>query len=137
MKPAARHRNQLWYWEQTRNNNMDNADRPKCQLCGEPMPLGEEMFNYHGYSGPCPKPPLPKKELAFKVTAKCENGHEQFVTYYDMTREQVEVIIGLVDGTSPLYIYPPGENSVIGKCAYPNCGKPFKCSIQEIQEVKE
>ena len=30
----------------------------KCQLCGEPMPKGEEMFNYHGYSGPCPKPPL-------------------------------------------------------------------------------
>jgi len=32
---------------------------PKCQLCGEPMPKGEEMFFYHGYSGPCPKPPLP------------------------------------------------------------------------------
>ena len=31
-----------------------------CELCGEPMPLGEEMFKYHGYSGPCPKPPLPK-----------------------------------------------------------------------------
>ena len=29
-----------------------------CQLCGEPMPEGEEMFNYHGYSGPCPKPAL-------------------------------------------------------------------------------
>jgi hypothetical protein len=27
---------------------------PTCQLCGEPMPPGEEMFNYHGYSGPCP-----------------------------------------------------------------------------------
>ena len=22
------------------------------------MPPGEKMFNYHGYSGPCPKPPL-------------------------------------------------------------------------------
>lgn len=30
----------------------------KCDLCGEPMPLGEEMFKFHGYSGPCPKPPL-------------------------------------------------------------------------------
>lgn len=28
-----------------------------CELCGEPMPAGEEMFKYHGYSGPCPKPP--------------------------------------------------------------------------------
>lgn len=34
----------------------------KCQLCGEPMPAGEEMFKFHGYSGPCPRPPLPKKE---------------------------------------------------------------------------
>ena len=34
----------------------------KCGLCGEPMPEGEEMFKYHGYSGPCPKPPLPKQE---------------------------------------------------------------------------
>lgn len=25
-----------------------------CQICGKPMPPGEEMFNYHGYSGPCP-----------------------------------------------------------------------------------
>lgn len=34
------------------------TDRPKCQICGEPMPEGEEMFFYHGYSGPCPKSPL-------------------------------------------------------------------------------
>jgi hypothetical protein len=32
-----------------------------CELCGEPMPEGEEMFKLHGYSGPCPKPPLPSK----------------------------------------------------------------------------
>lgn len=24
------------------------------------MPTGEEMFKFHGYSGNCPKPPLPK-----------------------------------------------------------------------------
>lgn len=33
-----------------------------CELCGEPMPKGEEMFKYHGSSGPCPKPPLPTQE---------------------------------------------------------------------------
>lgn len=27
-----------------------------CKLCGEPMPPGEEMFHYHGFSGPCPRP---------------------------------------------------------------------------------
>lgn len=36
------------------------SDNPKCELCGEPMPDGETMFKYHGHSGPCPKPPLPK-----------------------------------------------------------------------------
>ena len=25
-----------------------------CGLCGRAMPEGEEMFQYHGYSGPCP-----------------------------------------------------------------------------------
>ena len=33
-------------------------DRVVCKLCGHPMPPGEEMFNYHGHSGPCPAPPL-------------------------------------------------------------------------------
>ena len=35
----------------------------KCEICGEPMPEGETMFKFHGYSGPCPKPPLKKVEL--------------------------------------------------------------------------
>jgi len=26
-----------------------------CDICGEPMPNGEEMFKFHGYSGPCPQ----------------------------------------------------------------------------------
>jgi len=30
----------------------------KCNICGDPMPPGEEVFKHHGYSGPCPKPPL-------------------------------------------------------------------------------
>ena len=37
-----------------------------CELCGEPMPPGEEMFKFHGYSGPCPKPPLPKTQGVFR-----------------------------------------------------------------------
>ncbi len=35
-------------------------DVAKCGICGEPMPAGEEMFKFHGYSGSCPKPSLPK-----------------------------------------------------------------------------
>ena len=45
-----------------------------CQLCGESMPAGEEMFNYHGYSGPCPKPPLPKPQ-------QVEDGHVAWLRY--------------------------------------------------------
>ena len=42
------------------------SDEARCEVCGEPMPPGEEMFKYHGYSGPCPKPPLPKpKPMVF------------------------------------------------------------------------
>lgn len=40
-----------------------------CQLCGAPMPPGEEVFNYHGYSGPCPKPPLPRPDPPLDLTA--------------------------------------------------------------------
>lgn len=32
------------------------AEQPLCELCGEPMPPGEEMFKFHGYSGRCPAP---------------------------------------------------------------------------------
>lgn len=34
------------------------GERALCELCGEPMPPGEQMFKFHGYSGDCPKPPL-------------------------------------------------------------------------------
>lgn len=41
-----------------------------CALCGEPMPPGEEMFVNHGFSGPCPKPPLQQG-----AAAHSELGH--------------------------------------------------------------
>lgn len=40
-------------------------EQAKCELCGEPMPPGEQMFKFHGYSGPCPKPPLPRNRPAW------------------------------------------------------------------------
>lgn len=42
------------------NQSESKEEKPKCGLCGEPMPEGEEMFKFHGYSGDCPKPPLKK-----------------------------------------------------------------------------
>lgn len=37
------------------------SEAATCAICGQPMPEGEEMFNYHGYSGPCPAPALPRE----------------------------------------------------------------------------
>ncbi len=33
------------------------------------MPAGETMFKFHGYSGPCPKLPLPRDNGAEEVKA--------------------------------------------------------------------
>lgn len=38
--------------------------KPTCKLCGEPMPEGEEMFMYHGFSGECPKAPLTQRGIS-------------------------------------------------------------------------
>lgn len=46
----------------------------KCELCGEPMPAGEEMFKFHGYSGPCPKPASQQTE-AEKLAAAKDAAH--------------------------------------------------------------
>lgn len=40
-----------------------------CSICGEPMPVGEEMFKFHGYSGPCPKPPKIQRAEASEARA--------------------------------------------------------------------
>lgn len=42
---------------------------PTCRLCGNPMPEGEEMFKYHGYSGPCP----PKAKAMTTLEERIEN----------------------------------------------------------------
>lgn len=46
-----------------------NADKAKCEICGEPMPPGEEMFRFHGMSGNCPKPPIVKSDTP--ITCPC------------------------------------------------------------------
>ena len=43
---------------------MSDEQAATCALCGEPMPEGEEMFKYHGYSGPCPTPFEPKHPMS-------------------------------------------------------------------------
>lgn len=54
---------------------MKTEEKALCQLCGDPMPPGEEMFFYHGYSGHCPKPPLPKPAYPKNVFVTWQ-GHD-------------------------------------------------------------
>ncbi len=73
------------------------------------------------------------------LTCDCEAGHVQTLRISkEMSREWVEQLAGLLDGTSPLYVFPPGSDSPIGKCCYTlgvkeseysTCGKPFKAVV--------
>ena len=43
------------------------SEQPKCELCGEPMPVGEEMFKYHGHYLPIPMADVFKNDLSSAV----------------------------------------------------------------------
>lgn len=64
------------------------------------------------------------------ITAQCYNGHKQELRIHDelgidFARTHAE----LLDGTSPMYVFPPGADSMIGKCGI--CKVPFRCTIEE------
>lgn len=44
-------------------------------------------------------------------------------------REYVETLAKLLDGTSPHYIYDPGPDATVGKCA--TCGASITTEIEE------
>lgn len=58
----------------------------KCELCGEPMPEGETMFKFHGYSGPCPKPPLQRPNMP-KIQPSSDAEWRAY--YEDKCRQQM------------------------------------------------
>lgn len=87
-----------------------NDTKAICQLCGEPMPPGEEMFNYHGYSGECPKPPTsalaqPARAQAgvAELVAKWRNNardcfhddHDIAVTYRHCAKQLADALAAL------------------------------------------
>lgn len=55
-----------------------------------------------------------------KIEFTCKEGHQQVITYTGMQREFAESVAKLMDGSSPLYVFPPGPESSIGKCGI--CG---------------
>jgi hypothetical protein len=59
------------------------AEIARCGICGEPMPENEQMFKFHGFSGPCPVPRLPRT-VAIMSPEHCE--HEVFAAEVDVNR---------------------------------------------------
>ena len=89
----------------------DELNEAKCKLCGEPMPKGEEMFNYHGYSCPCPTTPKKKieritgkKPEKIKVCLEPQflKGYNQAITKYDSyLTALIEPLEKAYDGNKP------------------------------------
>lgn len=70
------------------------------------------------------------------ILFECEAGNKQEIILRGHCRQEAVDFAELMDGTSPMYVYPPDENSPIGKCVWieegkPICGKPFKCKVKE------
>lgn len=59
------------------------SEQAKCGLCGEPMPPGEEMFNYHGASGPCPKPAARELKAQLDAALALPKGSDAQVAALD------------------------------------------------------
>lgn len=45
---------------------MSDKNVSTCEICGEPMPKGEEVFKHHGFSCDCPKPPLKRTKVVIE-----------------------------------------------------------------------
>ena len=80
------------------------SDTAKCAICGEPMPIGEEMFKFHGYSGDCQKPPVPKKPVKQKIPglvwAVAAKDKRTVSMMFD-TNEQANAFVASVDADEP------------------------------------
>ena len=90
----------------------------KCNICGEPMPQGETMFNYHGYSGPCPKPPMPKKPKKQKIPgliwAVSVKGQRKVSMLFDTSAQAADFITS-VDVDEQTNVDLSGSQSAIAQ----------------------
>lgn len=87
------------------------TDVSKCELCGEPMPDGEEMFKFHGYSGPCPKEPLP-------VVSRVDTRDEEIARLKADAERKQAVIVELVavnDGSDEVIAWVASGGDVFDK----------------------
>ena len=84
----------------------------KCELCGHPMPPGEEMFVYHGYSGPCPGPPLQTEQAP-----KLEPHQERVVQEKKELDEKAKKLSDFI-GLNPIFgnIEPAEQERLKEQC---------------------
>jgi hypothetical protein len=62
------------------------------------------------------------------ILARCQAcGATQRLYLPDHDRPSAEMLAGLMDGTSPLFVHPPGPDSQIGRCE--TCGGRFRCEL--------
>lgn len=61
---------------------MTQTTTATCGLCGRPMPEGEEMFRYHGHSGPCPSEAEQVDSETAGIVALSEAAQGEFVHYF-------------------------------------------------------
>ena len=78
----------------------------RCAVCGEPMPQGEEMFKFHGYSGDCPKEPLPKLPVKQKIPglvwAVAVKNNRKVSMLFDTEKQANDFVAGIEADDMPI-----------------------------------
>ena len=71
----------------------------------------------------------------FRITIRCAafpKTHAKILRLsFDLGRQYADTLAGLLDGSSPFYIYPPGPNSPIGKCDV--CQGSLTATVEECE----
>lgn len=69
----------------------------------------------------------------FEITVRCtsDKNHAKKLRLKEETKEYVDNLAALLDGTSQFYVLKPGPLSPIGKCA--TCGGQVVCVVEEVE----
>ena len=70
-----------------------------------------------------------------RITVRCAKQPDKHAKILRVSEELglkwAETLAGLLDGSSPMYIYKPGPDSPIGKCA--TCGGQLSADVEEVE----
>lgn len=70
--------------------------------------------------------------MKIKIKAVCQSNPshiQELIIDPLLGRSYAEGLAGLLDGSSKMYLFPPGPGSVIGKCGI--CKAQIKCTVTE------